>query len=167
MIKADEERAKDENWKNVDVHIVDSQDTKLPDAKFTYTITSFAFELFLNSDVALNEIHRSLVPRGVFDIPLVVGDWLGEGNKRSGYSWNSAEAIEKLLADRGYTDIKMTLKRAKTPMTIEQFTEGSGGKTMVTLLMGGYSDAERKEWEGKILPALADHWDEVSDKDGG
>ena len=139
-----------------------------------------------HAETFILEISRSLIPGGTIGIttwesiswptlvqkglefagsPLVIGDFLGYGNRRSGYDWASRDAIQKLLTDRGYTDIKITPSSVITHHPKERFLQALT-TTMLPLVMARFTAEEREKWESKVVPALGEHWAELFGEDG-
>ncbi|EJD54583.1 S-adenosyl-L-methionine-dependent methyltransferase [Auricularia subglabra TFB-10046 SS5] len=188
MIKTAQERAAEEGWKNTEFNVADAQDTKLPSNTYTHVLTSLGFGIFPSSDAALNEVDRELVPGGTLGIttwhylgwpvllqrglelagsPLKLPSMLGRYKANSGYDWSSVDVIEGLLKARGYTDIKVTLLPTKTKFSKAEIIDGDNGKTSLKMIMSLVSAEDRAKWENKVLPALAENWDNMfKDSDG-
>lgn len=188
MLQSAQERAKEEGWKNTEFKVADAQDTKLPSNEYTHVLTSLGFGIFPNSDAALNEVDRALVPGGTLGITtwhylgwpvllqrglelagssLKLPSMLARYKPNSGYDWSSVEVIEGLLSARGYTDIKITLLPTKTKFSKEEIVDGANGKMSLKMIMSLVSQEDREKWEDKVLPALAENWDSMfKDSDG-
>ncbi|KZV97100.1 S-adenosyl-L-methionine-dependent methyltransferase [Exidia glandulosa HHB12029] len=187
MISSAKERADVESWKNiVDITIADAQDTKLPSGSYTHVLTSLGFGIFPNSDAALDECTRMLVPGGTLGISTWhYASWpelmqrglelagssvkfpalLDTYASRTGYDWSSVEAVETLLKKRGFEDVVVRLNEQVTPFSKEEMTGEVIGKMSLSMIIRMLPEEDRV-WEPKVLPAIAEHWSEMFGEGG-
>ncbi|KZO90156.1 S-adenosyl-L-methionine-dependent methyltransferase [Calocera viscosa TUFC12733] len=157
-------RMEREKWEDVEVRLVDAQDTKLPSVHYTHVLTSFA------PVDALQEIHRILVPGGVnaFTTWHTTGWvlWLQRAfaaipgcppfptKEQYGNHWDTPEFLQEVVAKQGFVDVKVVQKADKPVIDSPEMYVRLFANMILGLATKWFTDEQKKEYTEKIKATL-------------
>ncbi|KAJ5666303.1 uncharacterized protein N7477_008751 [Penicillium maclennaniae] len=180
MLEYTRHRSQHEDWQNVEVKLVDAQETGLPSAHYTHTITAFAYMALPESLAALDESTRILQPGGIIafstwiepgwitviqkaletiteNLPLLTAEKFlflsGRGE------WNSVSWIKSQLKQRDFENIIVKTDTKAISLPGLEFVEMAMMMLpIVTKFL--WTDKQREDHEHKVRPALERYLEE-------
>ncbi|KAL3466357.1 S-adenosyl-L-methionine-dependent methyltransferase [Aspergillus heterothallicus] len=179
MVEYVSERAKEEGWLNTDTKVVDAQDTKLPSEHYTHVFATFAFPAFPKPEAALKESLRILKPGGMiasatwkyipwFNLtkqaiarisPDLYYPDSDEFIKTTSRGWEAESAIESLLKNEGFSDVKVTAVTKVISLPIADLVDLNS--TILSALLTKYwTPEQRDEYEGRVPAAVKQYLEE-------
>ncbi|KAG2024276.1 hypothetical protein GB937_003927 [Aspergillus fischeri] len=141
MVEATKQKMNKEGWRNAEVKVVDSQDTRLQSAHYTHIFSAFAFNIFPDGQAALKEffnqehIHsnqnfntiavwitliQSAIARISGDLPIPTTDDLFRVYNKN---WADETSIHAQFEQAGFTDIKIAIVPKQYPLPVQELAE--------------------------------------------
>ncbi|GFF60165.1 conserved hypothetical protein [Aspergillus udagawae] len=145
MVEATKQKMNKEGWRNAEVKVVDSQDTRLQSAQYTHIFSAFAFNIFPDGQAALKEFFNqevySLFQQGIQnfnslavwitliqsaiarisdDLPIPTTDDLFRVYNKN---WADETSIHAQFEQAGFVDIKITIVPKQYPLPVQELAE--------------------------------------------
>ncbi|EAW16454.1 class I SAM-dependent methyltransferase [Aspergillus fischeri NRRL 181] len=111
MVEATKQKMNKEGWRNAEVKVVDSQDTRLQSAHYTHIFSAFAVWITL---------IQSAIARISGDLPIPTTDDLFRVYNKN---WADETSIHAQFEQAGFTDIKIAIVPKQYPLPVQELAE--------------------------------------------